>query len=147
MIRFGTYTRYNDYDFRLLNKADYYRIVCDGTICPFSNFTKYANNFFYLDVPKENITNAFSISTFGIYKGYQFDVNTMIDNSYIGIVTDNKEAFDKLNLEFRDRGVYQKEIKISELEKLWEVRSISNLDLPIPEGLKEYEEIEIPKNI
>jgi hypothetical protein len=140
-IRFGTYTRYKGYDVRLLNNSDGYRLVFDGAVCPLSNFEKYSDDVFYLDVSKAEVENAFSVRTLGIYRGYQFDVHNINVENTIGIVIDNKSAFEDLNLEFRDRGVYQREIKITELDQLWEERSQSSLDLPLPEGLGLIKEI------
>ena len=147
MIRFGTYTRFGGYDFRLLEKSDCYRLVFDGAVCPLLNFIKYTDNVFYLDVSKEEIDNAFSIRTYGIYKGYKFDVNKLNGENIIGIVTDDKNAFEDLKLEFRDRGVYQKEIKINELDKLWEERTQSTHDLPLPKGLELIKEIDIRNDL
>jgi hypothetical protein len=143
-IRFGTYTRYKGYDFRLLNNSDSYRLVFDGSVCPLPKFKKYSDNVFYLDLSKREVDNAFSVRTRGIYRSYQFDVNNINVENTIGIVTDNKNAFEDLKLEMRDRGVYQKEIKIIELDKLWEERSQTTLDLPLPKGLELMKEMDIP---
>lgn len=39
---------------------------------------------------------------------------------------------------------YLNEIKISDVEKIWEERSQSSLDLPLPEGLALRKEIDLP---
>lgn len=144
MIRFGTYTTYRDYDLRLIEKNNYYRIIYEGQKCPFDDFIAYANNVYYKDLPKQEISNAFFIKTVGVYKGYQFDISQLNLNNVIGIVTDDKQAYENLNLDFREKGVYQKEIFINELDKLWEVYLPSLLNLPMPEGLPNEHIIEIP---
>jgi len=145
MIRFGTYTQFKGFDFRLVKEINHYKLIFDGIDCPLPNFIKYTDNLSYLDIPIIEITNAFFVKTICTYKSYDFDVNIMINDSHIGIVTDNKEAFEKLNLEFRDRSVYQTEINIIDLEKLWEQRMPSSYNLPMPEGLDLIKELEIPK--
>ena len=136
MIRFGTYTKYRGYDLRLAEINGLYRVIYDGSSCPFKDFVEYATNVFYLDLSKEQVSNAFSVRTYGIYKGYQFDICQLNENDSIGVVTDDKRAYERLNLDFRDRGVYQKEVKINELEKLWEEFTPSKLNLPMPEGIE-----------
>ena len=74
-------------------------------------------------------------------------MNKLNGENIIGIVTDDKNAFEDLKLEFRDRGVYQKEIKINELDKLWEERTQSTHDLPLPKGLELIKEIDIRKDL
>lgn len=145
-MRFGTYTQFKGYDFRLVKEIDHFKLIFNGTECPLPNFIKYTDNFYYMDIPISEIVNGFFVRTRCIYKSYEFDANTLIDGKYIGIVTDNKEAFENLNLEFRDRGVYQTEIKIHELEKLWEERTPSNFNLPMPVGIELIKELEIPKD-
>jgi hypothetical protein len=145
MIRFGTYTTYKDYDLRLIEQNDSYRLIYDGTNCPFDDFLTYAENVYYKDLLKEEISCAFFIKTRGIYKGYQFDVSQLNQKNVIGIVTDNKQAYEHLKLDFRERGVYQKEIFICELDKLWEEYSPSSLNLLMPEGLPKERIIDISK--
>jgi hypothetical protein len=144
MVRFGTYTIFKTFEFRLIKKEQFYSLIYNGKFCPLPEFKKYTEGIFYLDIPKLTITNAFSVRTYCLYKGYQFDANTLIDENHLGIVTDNKEAFEKLNLDFRDRGVFQKEVAINELEKLWEERS-TYLNFPFPENFPTKLEIKIPK--
>jgi hypothetical protein len=144
MIRFGTYTIYKNYDLRLIEQNDCYRLIYEGTNCPFNDFSVYTENVYYKDLLKEEISNAFFIKTLGVFKGYQFDISQLNQKNLIGIITDNKQAFEDLNLDFRERGVYQKEILICELDLLKEEYSPSSLDLPIPEGLPKERIIEIP---
>jgi hypothetical protein len=146
MIRFGTYTKYKDYDLRLVEISSFYRVIYDGSNCPFEDFVEYTKNVFYIDLLKEQILNAFSIRTYGIYKGYQFDVNQLNKDETIGIVTSDIQAYENLKLDFRDRGVYQKEVLKIELEKIWEEYSPSPLKLPMPDGLPKVRVLEFPKN-
>ena len=146
MIRFGDYTLYKDYYLRLNENHDNYCIIYDGYNCPFDDFIEYAKNVYYKDLPKEEISNAFFIKTIAIYKGYKFDVSQLNLKNLIGIVTEDKHTYENLKLDLRERGVYQKEIHINELEKLWEEYSPSSLNLPMPEGLPKERIIEIPKD-
>lgn len=140
MIKFGTYTLYKGYFLRLVKKEDVFTLIFDGTECPFTNFIKYAENVYVLNLKKEEVLNALFIRTKCIYKGYEFDLTALNDNKY-GIVTESKEAYEQLNLEYRDRGVYQLEVELDELEKIWEIRERSTYDLPLPEGIELYHEI------
>ena len=142
MIRFGTYTVYKGYDLRLIEQNNCYRLIYNGTNCPFDDFLAYTENVYYKDLQKTEIWNAFFIKTRGIYKGYQFDVCWLNLNNVIGIVTDDKQVYENLKLDFRERGVYQKEIHINELERLWEEYSLSSLNLPMPEGIPKVRFIE-----
>jgi len=99
----------------LTENHDACSLIYEGTNCPFDDFVSYAENVYYKDVLREEISNAFFIKTLGIYKGYRFDVFQLSLNNVIGIVTDDRQVYEKLNLDFRERGVYQKEILISEL--------------------------------
>ena len=134
-MRFGTYTIYKGHDLRLIENNDFYRLVYDGAKCPFEDFIVYAENVYYKDVPQETVLNAFFIKTKGIYKGYRFDVFSLNLNNLIRIVTDEKTAYENLKLDCRDRGVYQKEIFLDELDELLEEYSPSSLNLSIPAGL------------
>lgn len=145
MIRFGTYTVFEGQELRLVERVDHFRLVFEGPICPSDKFVKYAANVYYLDVPKVEVTNSFFIRTYGTYRGFRFDINQLNDSDKIGIVTDSKEAYDSLHLEFRDRGVYQKDVELKELESLWEEYSQTALNLPMPKELPAKRQLEIPQ--
>jgi len=89
------------------------------------------------------LDNAFYIKTFGIYGGIKVKIfEFRPNNKLVHIISVEKVAQIKFN--FLDMGnYYLKEIQIEELEKIWEERSQSEYDLPLPEGLKEYEALRI----
>lgn len=142
MIRFGTYTLYKNYYFRLIEKSDFYRIVYDGPNCPFYEFLEYAKNVYYKDLPKEEISNAFFVKTKCIYRGFQFDISG-VTNDIFHLSTDDKIAYNELNLYFLDRSVYTIDVKKQELERLWEEYTSSELGLPMPKEVGLIKDIKI----
>jgi hypothetical protein len=142
-IRFGTYTLYQETILALIENPDSYRLVKRNCTNNDNTFIKYTENIFYKDVLKKEINNAFFIKTKCLYKKNEFDLQS-IENNIALIVTDDKNAFNELNLELRDRGVYQLSVNKSDLEKVWEVRSKSSLQLPFPMNLKIIEELDVP---
>jgi hypothetical protein len=129
----------------MVQQGNSFRIIYEGFDCPFDDFSLYKDAVYFKNVSEKNISNALFIKTKCIYKGYQFDVSTSTADNMIGIVTDDKVAYEKLNLDFREPGVYQKEVFIIDVDKLWEEYSPSSLNLPMPEGLPKERVIEIPK--
>jgi len=89
------------------------------------------------------ILNAFFVQTYGLYEGIKVKVFEYKPNpNLIYITTEDKIAFEKHS--FCDMtGHYGKDIKITDLEKLWEERSPSEYDLPMPKGLELIKEIDI----
>jgi hypothetical protein len=142
MIKFGTYTFYENYFLRLLDRNNNYTIIFDGTSCPFGDFEKHSENIFFKIVQKHEISNAVFIKTKCVYKNYEFDLIPLNENK-MAIVTDSKDACEKLNLETREMGVYQKEVERKELERIWEIRSVSIFGLPMPNGIELIKEIEV----
>lgn len=142
MIRFGTHTLFKNNILRLIIEKDLAKLIYYGSNPPSKDFNKYEKNIFILKVPTTTITNAFFIQTKCMYKNFVFDVEQEQDESY-RIVTASKDAFQELNLEFRDREVYQTTVKKNELEEIWEERKESYDGLSFPIGVSSREKISL----
>jgi hypothetical protein len=113
--------------------------------------TPYENEY-RKEVYLTEISNAFFVATKAKYKGEIFDVEPYYgDEIHLHITTKNRELGMKLNFyELHDghgKPYYLNEIKISDVEKIWEERSQSSLDLSLPEGLEFRKEIDLPKEL
>lgn len=91
----------------------------------------------------KDIDNAFFVQTFGLYKRIKVKVfNYKPDSGSVYITTEEKIALDMYS--FLDQGnFYGKDIKVEELEKIWEERKVSQYGLPLPTGLELYKEIKL----
>ena len=86
----------------------------------------------------KDLDNAFIIQTKALYKGYVFDVyNYFSEEKSIALYTKNKAIAKELNFETDRAGM----IKLSNIEKLWEERTPSTYDLPMPKGLEKIKVI------
>jgi hypothetical protein len=143
-MRNQTYTIFNGIEIQLTRNPDGdYKLIYRGEIPPDGSFyaAKNANNVFCKIVEKKLITNAFTVITYALYKGYKFQVDNE-RGDLLEIVTSNDELLKKFNLQFVDRLYYLKWVNKSEIEKIWEERGPSGYDLPMPEGLNKIEDIE-----
>lgn len=81
-----------------------------------------------------DITNAFLVDTFGLYKGIEVNVYEFRPNPRMVHIT-TKDKSIATNLSFIDMGdYYLKEIDIDELEKIWEKINSSNYPFPMPDS-------------
>ena len=87
------------------------------------------------------ITNAYYVKVWALYKTISFQVDKKSNDSY-QLVTDKEDVANEYGFEFVDRGYFLKYVHRSEIERMWEIRSKSNYDLPMPEGLNEIEDID-----
>lgn len=142
MIFYGTKTIINNQFFRLVSKENQFTIVYEGSNCPYSGFKKYSDDIFIKQINKSEILNAFSYQTLAKYKGFTFQIDK-IKEPQVLITTSDKIAFEKLNLDFVDRGWYEKWVEISELDEIWEERKQSELGFPYPKGLPEIEKLKL----
>ena len=86
----------------------------------------------------KDLDNAFSIQTKALFKGYVFDVYTYyLKEKSIDLNTKDKAIAKELNFETDRAGM----IKLSKIEKLWEERTPSEYDLPMPKGLEKIKVI------
>jgi hypothetical protein len=89
-------------------------------------------------VPSSEIKNAFSVQTFGEYKGIRVKVfDYKFDVTIAYIITKDQRAFEKHSfLNMGDH--YAQEVKATNLDKIWEERSKTIYDFPLPENLELY---------
>lgn len=159
MIEFnsGNYTIYNNkvcklYELRsevLLKKDELQYTICYDASHNFNfdGFYKhefedmYCKNFFISE-----ITNAFFAQTVGIYNGEKVNVFEYLANpTHVYIVSKDKTNIEKNS--FVDMGDHcAKEVKVLEIERLWEERSPCQFDIPMPKGLELIKEFELPKS-
>jgi hypothetical protein len=114
--------------------------------CPFDDFVRSNNSDgFYKYVKFEEISNAYSVRTYGIYKSYKFEIfrGEKEANDTISIATRDEKLKNIAELIEVNTSWYMKSIKLFELEKMWEERTLSPFNLPLPKNFKEYEEIAI----
>jgi len=93
------------------------------------------------EIHLKEITNAYFVITKAKYKGELFEVEPYYgDDIHLHLATKNVELGKKLNFyELHDgygKPYYLGEIKISEVEEIWEERTKSNYNLPIPENIE-----------
>jgi hypothetical protein len=134
IIRDGLHTIYEGLIFRFYEKNSKYHLIFNGTKPPDHSFVKEFENIYVKSIEKSLLKNSFYIKSKCIYKGFEFNIENNNGKS-IRILTENNLAYEKLNLEIRDRGMYQTVVKLNELEKLWEVRTDSHLHKNIPSYL------------
>ncbi|TDQ29739.1 hypothetical protein DFQ07_0059 [Tenacibaculum caenipelagi] len=92
---------------------------------------------FFKDIRVDKLNNAYRVDTKGIYKGDEFllwGYNEKRD--VIGLITYNEEIAKKYDF-IKLSDSYIKEVSPSEIEKIWEERTKSEFDLPLPEEIKE----------
>jgi hypothetical protein len=158
-IRNGNYTIYNENDLKIFESRSETLISDEEkiySICYESNydlknegFEKYpSENMFCKGVYLKELANAYQVKTMGLFNGFIFqifNVTYTIDN-IVRIGTNKRNEFNSAtNTVEENKNWYIYDIKISELEKLWEERTPTEYNLPMPEGLELYKEIEIPK--
>lgn len=149
-MRNGAYTIYQGYDLiinTIRDNDDKVILTYKGEVCPFDNFRKDIDedNAHYLIINIMDLTNAFFVKTFGIYKGYKFQVFDLKGGceGSVRIGTSDRDAFNSATgLGDDSRHWYIQDIKKSELERIWEERT-QVLDLPMPKGLELNKEISI----
>ena len=99
----------------------------------------------------KDIKNAFFVVTKAKYQGEVFEVEPYYgDEIHLHLATKDLELGKKLNFyELHDgegNSYYLGEVKITEVEKIWEERQKSSLDIPLPESFELYKEIKLESN-
>jgi hypothetical protein len=93
------------------------------------------------DVLFSNMTNAFRVRTHGEYLGMLVNVFEYSPASnLVTIQTENKEIAGRNGFVDDGNNLFTKETELKELTKLWEVRSETLYNLPMPAGIKKYKE-------
>jgi hypothetical protein len=92
------------------------------------------------------LSNAFNIQTKAIYMGENFLIHPYFgDSNYLHLRTKNKEIANNLGFvelfDGNSNPYYLGEIKVGEVEKIWEERKHTEYDLPMPDGLEPIMEI------
>jgi len=147
ILRHGFYTVYNTFVFELYpDGIEKFQLVFRGEECPFNDFLfqgfdAKGKRVFSKIFNKSDINNSFYVANRCTHKSFDFALINVKGDYFLLRTEDHRVAY-LLDFEMVDRGVYEKYIHRSEIERMWEVRSIASYDLPMPEGLKEIEEIE-----
>lgn len=151
-IRSGNYTIYKGHECRLFEQryevpiADYerqYQVCYDSDSTPrFSDFEKHPfEEMFCKSFFLKELDNAFFVKTCGIYKGISVNVFEFRPNPELLHISLNDGDKAREHSFIQIGNYYLKEINVNELEKIWEERSITEYNLPMPNGLPEYEVI------
>jgi hypothetical protein len=145
IIRNGNYTRLNGYDCALSEAIQeapipftHFVVKWDlNQSCPFEDFELNKHGDVIKIFKRRDITNAYLVMTKGIYNGDKFRLLSYNESrNVIGLITDDSELAVEHNfLKLSDR--YIKEVNPKELDSIWEERSKSEYDLPMPAGLLE----------
>lgn len=158
-IRFGTYTLVENIE---MSVNEYYGHGLDQQLEQKHKILSYekklgqlygfildkVSNVYKKDVLIDDLNNAFFVITKAKYKGEIFIVEPYNgDEIHLHLATKDLELGRKLNFyELHDgygMPYYLGEIKISEVEKIWEERKKSDLALPIPDNIQLIKEIKI----
>ncbi len=155
-VRFGTYTIIEGIEMLIFGNRNEVPMSEEektfGISYPFElgmkkGFKKspYGNEYYKVVYLRE-ITNAFFVITKANYKGYKFEVEPYFgDEIHLHLATKDLELGKKLGFyEIHDgygKPYYLGEIKISEVDKIWEERTKSVYDIPLPNGLELIKEI------
>jgi hypothetical protein len=151
-IRLGTYTLYENIE---MSVSEYYGHGLDQDIEINHRIISYPKEYgqlagFNLDVESntfkkdlliKDLKNAFFIITKASYKGEVFEVEPYFgDEIHLHLSTKDLELGKRLNFyELHDgygKPYYLGEIKISEVEKIWEECQESIYDVPIPNNIE-----------
>ena len=152
IIRFGTYTFYENIE---ISVDEYYGHGLDQELEKNHRVLSYSKDYGQLsgfildensnkykkDILIEDLKNAFIVITKAKYKGENFEVEPYCgDEIHLHLATKDLELGKRLNFfELHDgfgKPYYLGEIKISEVEEIWEERTKSNYNLPIPENIE-----------
>ncbi len=153
IIRWGNYTVYKGAELSLkeLRKeapvpdADIQYCICyrkeerPGQLTGFSNL--FSEDEYCKVVALSELGNAFWVSTFGSYNGNIVKVfEYKPDPEQVYVTTEDPQV--AIANDFLDMGDhYGKDISLKELEKLWEERTNSEVELPLPSGLEATKDV------
>jgi hypothetical protein len=151
-IRIGTYTLYENIE---MSVNEYYGHGLDQEFEKVHRTLSYTKDYGQLngfsldevsnrykkDIRIKDLKNAFFVTTKAKYKGKFFVVEPYHgDEIHLHLATKDLELGKKLNFYELHDGIgkpyYLGEIKISEVEEIWEERQKSIYDVPIPENIE-----------
>jgi hypothetical protein len=152
IIRSGTYTDYKGYHLKVYpvrvetsmpnNEKKYILHYEKGEKCPFHDFEKFKHDDGFIKIISDNeLTNSYTVQTFGFYRGFKFRVTEFkLDQNIVNIETNEDAAFNKLKLfkvsDQNQKNLYIEQIPILDLETIWEERTASPYNLPIPNNIE-----------
>lgn len=137
----ANFTLYNGFELQLsISVNNEYKLIFRGANCPFGNFLKYSDEVYVLPIEQAEISNAYLVETFALYKKFNFQVDRFEDGKY-RLTSSENEAFEKLQLHMVDRGWYDIWVAPEEIERMWEERTPTGLEFPFPEGLEKEQEV------
>ena len=144
IIRNGNYTRLDGHDCALYEARQEAPIPFSHFVvkwylnqpCPLEDFKLNEHGDIIRIFKRSYIKNSYSVKTKGKYKGDEFWLWSYNESrNVIGLITRDSELAKKHNfLNLSDR--YIKEINPKELDSIWEERSKSEYDLPLPKGIE-----------
>jgi len=93
-------------------------------------------NIFFRNINVNELNNAFKVETKGRYKDETFSLWGYNKNrNVVGVITNDDKIAQKLDfIELSD--FYIKEVSPEELDVIWEERTDSEFNLPMPEGIE-----------
>lgn len=154
IVRTGSYTIYNGIEMQLFEirsevpVAEYEK---QYSICYSADLNLNADGFekhpfeemYCKLISRSELHNGFFVQTNALYKAFAVKVfEYRPDRSRVYITTDDKTAI--FQHSFFDMGDHcGKDVGIQELEKLWEERTPSQFNLPLPAGLELRKEVEV----
>lgn len=137
-MRNGTYTIYQNLILGVKsNYAEDCLLWIEGKDCELKGFEKSKfEDAWYKIIEWEEIKEAFAVKTFGIYKGYKFQLFDFgLDSNIISIGTKDIKASKNLHLFEVGDLWFMTEVKLSDVESIWEERTPA-LNLPMPKGVE-----------
>ncbi len=171
IIRNGNYTRYQDFDFSLYtmrheDPIPFTHFVLKWELadnCPIDGFNINDHGDCIKIVKRDEIQNAFRVTTNASYFGWSFSVEANVKLDFVSLKSSSPEPFEqlgftcynvgdeKLLLEenlyaskyFAVSGGYSLRKPLIELEKIWEERSETEFELPLPPNLESVQFIEM----
>ncbi|WP_106792141.1 hypothetical protein [Aquimarina sp. Aq78] len=149
IIRHGEYTNYHGHEIRFhevrheapIPFTHFILIYENEKECPIDEFEKSIHGGFIKIIKKDVLKNAFGIITKALYRGIVFEAyHYFEDIRSISLKTYDKKIgkelpFVKL-IDSKGMEYYSGEIKLSEIEKVWEVRTKSKYDVPMPSDIE-----------
>ena len=148
-VRTGNYTNYLGYECQLFEvrtevptlETDKQFSICYSSAenIKLDGLQKHAYaDLFCKTVGYSDLKNAYTVKTFGMYKGVIVQVfGKRLENvNIVEVCTDNNYAFKKLDFLKLEESWYIKDVNIDEISEIWEERIVFQ-NFPMPEGLND----------
>lgn len=144
-IRNWIYTKYRDIEVEVSqNPNSVYNLIARNGIRPDESFQLAigTSDVFVKSVSLSEIENAFDVNTYADYKGKIWQVDR-IQNGKVRLSTSEDPLIPEAKMV--DRHWYEIWVNLNDIDKIWEERKKSSLNLPYPAGLPAYQELDINK--